>query len=81
MTVGGSKYGGQETTMRAIHDVMFIHGMTIIGDGQVGWDAGHHGVCAQRPANEDGFALGRADILARRMVEVCTATKSLRTLA
>ena len=78
VTVGASKYGGQETTIRAIHDIMLVHGMMIVGDGQAFHDAGHHGVCAQKPANEDLYAIARANILARRMVEVCTATKVLR---
>lgn len=78
VTTGASKYGGQETTIRAIHDIMFVHGMTIIGDGHADKDAGHHGVCAQRPANQDLAALERADVLAKRIVEVCEATKGLR---
>lgn len=78
VTVGGSKYGGQETTIKALHDIMLIHGMIIVGDGHVSQNAGHHGVCAQRPAEDDRFALERAEVLAKRMVEVCGATKDLR---
>ncbi len=33
ITVGASKYGGQETTMKALHDIMLVHGMIIVGDG------------------------------------------------
>lgn len=79
VTVGGSKYGGQETTMRALHDIMLIHGMIVVGDGHTEFDCGHHGVCAQRPACDDTLAHQRADILARRLVEVCRATTSLRS--
>lgn len=78
VTVGASKYGGQETTMRAIHDILLVHGMIIVGDGHTGKDAGHHGVSAQRYAKDDSAALERAGVLAQRLVEVCQATKSLR---
>lgn len=78
VTVGSSKYGGQETTMRALHDIMLTHGMIIVGDGYIEKDCGHHGVSAQRPAASDEYALDRADLLARRMLEVCEATRSLR---
>jgi len=71
VTVGASKYGGQETTMKALHDIMLVHGMTVVGDGYIGDDCGHHGVSAQRPAQEDEFALKRAGIIARRLVEAC----------
>ncbi|MDP4181986.1 MAG: flavodoxin family protein [Bacillota bacterium] len=78
ITVGTSKYGGQETTMRALHDIMLVHGMLVVGDGYIEDDCGHHGVCAHRPAKDDEFAIKRADILAKRLVEVCEATKTLR---
>lgn len=68
VTVGGSKYGGQETTLRALHDILMVHGMVIVGDGHPEFDAGHHGVCAQRPAKEEEFALKRAKILAEKIV-------------
>jgi multimeric flavodoxin WrbA len=78
VTVGTSKYGGQETTMKALHDIMLVHGMIIVADGYVEDDCGHHGVCAHRPAQNDEFAINRAGILGKRMVEVCGATASLR---
>ncbi len=78
VTVGNSKYGGQETTIKALHDIMLVQGMIIVGDGYHEDDCGHHGVCAQKPGGEDEFALRRAEILAKRMVEVCGATASLR---
>jgi multimeric flavodoxin WrbA len=67
VSVGAARFGGQETTLRALHDMMIIHGMRIVGDGTPEEDAGHHGVCAQRPAEEDHFALERARILGRRL--------------
>ena len=79
-TIGSSKYGGQETTIRAIHDIMMVHGMIIVGDGAVDYDAGHHGVCAQKPSENDDFAFKRSEVLARKLVETCEATKALRKL-
>ncbi len=78
VTVGTSRFGGQETTMKALHDIMLVHGMIIVGDGFVDDDCGHHGVCSQRPAENDEVALKRAEITAKRIVEVCGATGSLR---
>lgn len=78
VTVGGSKYGGQEATMKALHDIMLVHGMIIVGDGFAEKDCGHHGVIAQRPAQSDDFALSRVELLGKRMVEVCEATQFLR---
>lgn len=69
ITCGGSKYGGQETTMRAIHDVMFVEGMTIVGGGALAFDAGHHGIAARHPASEDDNAIERCRILAARLME------------
>lgn len=76
VTVGNAKYGGQETTIKALHDIMLVQGMIIIGDGFYEDDCGHHGVCAQKPSDQDSFALQRADILAKRLVEVCNLVKS-----
>ncbi|MEN8905397.1 MAG: flavodoxin family protein [Clostridiales bacterium] len=67
--VGASRFGGQETTIKAIHDLMLVHGMYIIGDGYISDDCGHHGVCAQKPSEEDIFAIKRSDILAKRILE------------
>jgi len=79
MAVGGARFGGQETTIRAIHDIMLIQGMTIVGDGHLHDDAGHQGVCAQRPSKEDNEALIRARILGRRVLEVAGTTAQLRS--
>ncbi len=78
VTVGASRFGGQETTVKAIHDMMLVQGMTIVGDGDDDADAGHHGGCAQRPAATDDFALKRAQILGKRVFAVAQATVSLR---
>ncbi len=78
LAVGGARFGGQETTLRALQDMMLCQGMTVIGDGFYGDDAGHQGGCCQRPSSEDQEGLKRTRILARRVVEVAEATKSLR---
>ncbi|NLL52848.1 MAG: flavodoxin family protein [Peptococcaceae bacterium] len=78
LTVGNAKYGGQQLAIRALHDIMLVHGMIIVGDGYREDDCGYHGVSAQRPAQEDSYALKRTGILAKRMVEVCEATACLR---
>jgi len=81
VTVGASNFGGQETTIKALHDIMLVHGMIIVGDGYFDDDCGHHGVCAVKPAENDDFALKRGRILAKRMVEVCRETVGLRSNA
>jgi len=71
LTVGAAEFGGQETTIKAIHDSMMVNGMIIVGDGYIDNDCGHHGVCAVRPARGDKFANKRIKILSSRMFEVC----------
>ncbi len=78
VAVGASRFGGQEGTLRAIQDMMFVQGMTIVGDGQREYDCGHYGVAAQRLAMEDQYALERIIIMAKRIYEVAGATKKLR---
>jgi multimeric flavodoxin WrbA len=80
VTVGGSKYGGQETTMKAIHDAALIHGMIVIGDGFGDSDCGHYGVSAHKPSGNDENAKEQAASLAKRMVEVCKAAKGMGIL-
>ena len=43
------RFGGQETTIKAIHDLMLVQGLIIVGDGHRDFDSGHQGACAQRP--------------------------------
>lgn len=76
--VGGARFGGQETTLKAIHDMMLVQGMIIIGDGHHDADCGHQGVCAQRPADKDENGKKRMQIMVKRLLEVAEATKGLR---
>lgn len=80
VTVGAARFGGQETTLRALHDMMLIHGMTLVGDGVSDVDCGHHGVCGQRPASSDEFAIQHARMMGKRVYEAC-AERAIRPAA
>ncbi|HHU76359.1 MAG TPA: flavodoxin family protein [Firmicutes bacterium] len=75
---GGSRFGGQETTLRALHSMMLIQGMLIAGDCYDEKAPGHHGVCSQQPTEDDSYALKRAAVLGKRVAQVSLATGSLR---
>ncbi|HDP69965.1 MAG TPA: flavodoxin family protein [Actinobacteria bacterium] len=76
VAVGASKFGGQESTIRTLHDMMLIQGMNIVGDGAFEFDAGHQGVCGVRPVEEDSNAVKRAKILGIRIFEEARKTVS-----
>lgn len=67
VSVGAARFGGQETTVKALHDMLLIQGLSIVGEGTPDSDAGHQGVCGQKPADQDSFAIERARILGRRL--------------
>lgn len=69
VTTGASRFGGQETTVETIHNMMLVHGMSIVGDGTFDTDAGHFGAHAQKPAAYDEDAIKRAKILGQRLAE------------
>lgn len=81
VVTGGSRFGGQETTVRALHDMMMTQGMTIVGDGHLSGDPGHQGACAQKPAQDDPQVDKRVRLLVRRVVDVARATAELRRAA
>ena len=66
VSVGGSKYGGQEATINAIQDCLFISGMSVFGSGYFDTDGGQMGIGAHRPACDDEFANGRCESMAAR---------------
>lgn len=66
VSVGGSKYGGQESTINAIQDCLFISGMSVFGSGYFDTDGGQMGIGAHRPACDDEFANGRCESMAKR---------------
>lgn len=78
IAVGASRFGGQETTIKAIHDIFMVQGMIIVGDGYYDYDCGHIGSAAQRPAEGDENGILRTRVLAKRVVQVAKATKGLR---
>lgn len=78
VATGAARFGGQETTLRAIHDIMMVQGMTVVGDGYIDDDPGHQGACAQKPSTDDQNGLLRAAILGRRVTELAGATMELR---
>lgn len=79
LAVGAARFGGQETTLRALQDIMLCHGMMVVGDGYHDADCGHHGGAAQSPSAEDAVGLKRVAILARRVHEVAHAARHIRT--
>ncbi|HWI54689.1 MAG TPA: flavodoxin family protein [Desulfobacteria bacterium] len=80
VAVGASRFGGQETTVKAIHDMMLVQGMTVIGDGYFADDAGHQGACGQKPSADDVYSTQRAAIMGRRVAQLAKATMELRRM-
>lgn len=78
LAVGGSRFGGQETTLRALQDMMLCQGMIVVGDAHPDDDAGHQGACVQQPSETDLSGLARSRILARHVLAVAEATADLR---
>lgn len=69
VTVGASKYGGQERTLEHIHSCALVSGMTIAGNSShIGM--GHFGVSAQKPANEDTYAIAQCESMAARIMQM-----------
>lgn len=73
ITVGGSRNGGQELTIQAVHAAMMIHDMIIVGDGD------HFGgtAWANHPDGYQGDTVGIATAknLGRRMGDVALMMK------
>ncbi len=74
IAVGGSRNGGQELTIQAVHAAMMIHDMIIVGDGD------HFGgaAWANHPDGYegDGAGIATARNLGRRMGEVARIMKT-----
>ena len=68
VSIGASRFGGQETTIKAMQTMALVQGMTVVGSGHADYDAGHHGVCAVRDVFDD-FTLSRCDSMAMRINE------------
>lgn len=78
LAVGASRFGGQETTLAALQEMMLVQGMTVVGDGYAEDDCGHGGAAAQKPSGQDEYGLKRAAVIGRRVAEVALATRGLR---
>lgn len=68
ISVGASKYGGQERTVEAIHSCALVSGMRVIGNSS-DISMGHFGLSAHQPANEDTYAITQAKSLAQRIID------------
>ncbi len=71
ISVGGSRNGGQETTISAIHEFMLIHDMVIVGDGAPLAHYGGTGVGGAKDETEnDEIGLKTSQNLGRRVAEL-----------
>lgn len=66
---GHSRFGGQESTLHSMQSTALVHGMTIINSGSEEYDAGHIGISAQAPAQNDEFANSRCHSMALRIMK------------
>lgn len=69
VSVGATKYGGQERTIDHIHSCALVLGMNVLGNGSQ-LSMGHFGVSAQRPANEDEYAIKQCESLAKAICDL-----------
>ena len=71
ISVGGSRNGGQETTISAIHEFMLIHDVIIVGDGA---PLAHYGelesVGPKRKLESDEVGLETSKNLGGRVAEL-----------
>lgn len=67
VSVGATKYGGQERTIDHIHSCALVSGMTVLGNGSE-MSMGHFGVSAHRPADKDEYAAAQCESLAKAII-------------
>ncbi len=67
ISVGATKYGGQERTVDHIQSCALVSGMTVIGNGST-LGMGHFGVSAHREAANDEYALAQCKSLAEAII-------------
>lgn len=67
VSVGASKYGGQEHTAEHIIACSQVLGMTVLANSSESC-MGHFGVLGQKPPNEDEYAKAQAKIMAERIM-------------
>lgn len=63
VAVGATPSGGVESTVRAIHSCMFIHGMTICNSASEEIGQGHFGICGIAPVEGSDFIETRINSL------------------
>lgn len=68
VSVGASKYGGQERTVNQIQSCALVLGMKVLGNSSA-IGMGHFGVSAERPAQNDEYALKQCKIMAKAIME------------
>ena len=78
LAIGASRFGGQETTLKAIHDMMLVQGMIVVGDGDSESDSGHQGAAGKIMVADDNEAQERAEIIGRRVAKLAKITSELR---
>ncbi|ABK13963.1 MULTISPECIES: flavodoxin family protein [Methanothrix] len=69
IAVGGSRNGGQEKTIEAIHAWMHIHGMIVVGDNS------HFGGIAVRPAENDDVGISTVEATASKLCDLLDLKK------
>ena len=71
IAVGGSRNGGQESTISVIHDFLLIHDIIIVGDGAPIAHYGGTGVGGpKRDANMDEIGIETSKNLGKRVAEL-----------
>ena len=66
---GHSLFGGQEATIKAIHDCLLTDGFTIIGASSKEYGAGSFGVSSYNSAKDDKNAISKIDLVCHRFYE------------
>lgn len=74
ISVGATKYGGQERTIDHIQSCALVSGMTVIGNGSV-LGMGHFGVSAHRDASKDEYALAQCESLGEAIISTLSRIK------
>ncbi|BDU49502.1 flavodoxin family protein [Haliovirga abyssi] len=69
VAVGASRFGGQETTVRTMIDMMLIQGMSVTGDG-FDDNLGHQGVCFQKKSSDDLEGVKSLERGTKRLLEI-----------
>lgn len=69
VSVGATKYGGQETTVKTMHDIMLIQGMIVVGNS-FSENMGHQGTCFHKPAKDDEVGIESLTRTCNRVAEL-----------